>query len=157
MKQVIELNKNVFNYAFNNIASIQDLFGQISITVLNKASWLPEEGRKSIENWNEFYKTGRATFKKQMDENYKKAEKFYVSHAPANSDTGTINILLADDHQMMREALAKLLEGRKELTIVGQAIDGREAVQLAAKLKPHVILMDVTMPELNGFEASKNY
>lgn len=69
-------------------------------------------------------------------------------------DGEQIRVLLADDHKLMREALAKLLQGRKELTIVGQAINGLEAVQLAAKLKPHVILMDVTMPELNGFEAT---
>ena len=66
-----------------------------------------------------------------------------------------IRILLADDHKLLREALANFLQGRKGLTIVGQAINGREAVELAAKLKPHVILMDVTMPELNGFEATK--
>ena len=69
-------------------------------------------------------------------------------------DRGQIRILLADDHELMREALAKLLQGCKELTIVGQAIDGREVIQLAAQLKPHVILMDVTMPKLDGIEAT---
>jgi len=69
-------------------------------------------------------------------------------------DGEQIRILLADDHQLMREALAKLLQGCKGLTIVGQAIDGREVVQLATQLKPHVILMDVAMPELDCFEAT---
>jgi signal transduction histidine kinase/CheY-like chemotaxis protein len=65
-----------------------------------------------------------------------------------------IRVLLADDHKLMREALANFLKGQKGLTIVGQAMNGREAVDLAAKLKPHVILMDVSMPELNGIEAT---
>jgi PAS domain S-box-containing protein len=65
-----------------------------------------------------------------------------------------IRILLADDHKLIREALAKLLQDCTDLTVVGQAVDGREVVRLAAQLKPHVILMDVTMPGLNGFEAT---
>jgi PAS domain S-box-containing protein len=65
-----------------------------------------------------------------------------------------IRILLADDHQLIREALAKLLQDCTDLTVVGQAVDGREVVELAAKLKPHVILMDVTMPGLDGIEAT---
>ena len=69
-------------------------------------------------------------------------------------DSGHIRILLADDHQMMREALAKLLQGYIGLAIVGQAVNGREVIQLAAELTPHVILMDVSMPELDGFEAT---
>jgi signal transduction histidine kinase/DNA-binding NarL/FixJ family response regulator len=69
-------------------------------------------------------------------------------------NTEQIRILLADDHKLLREALAKLLEDSPDLTVVGQAVDGREVVQLAATLRPHVILMDVTMPELDGFEAT---
>jgi signal transduction histidine kinase/DNA-binding NarL/FixJ family response regulator len=69
-------------------------------------------------------------------------------------DRKRIRILLADDHKLMREALATLLQDSPDLTVVGQAVDGREAVRLAAKLKPHVILMDVSMPGLDGFEAT---
>ncbi|WP_419662733.1 two component system sensor histidine kinase, hybrid [Desulfosarcina variabilis str. Montpellier] len=65
-----------------------------------------------------------------------------------------IRVLLADDHHLMREALSKLLQSSENLSIVGQAVNGREAVQLADQLKPDVILMDVTMPELDGFEAT---
>ena len=65
-----------------------------------------------------------------------------------------IRVLLADDHHLMREALSNLLQSCKNLSIVGHAVNGREAVQLADRLKPDVILMDVTMPELDGFEAT---
>jgi PAS domain S-box-containing protein len=65
-----------------------------------------------------------------------------------------IRILLADDHELMREALAKMLHDCNKLTVVGQATDGYETVQLAAKLKPDLILMDVTMPNLDGFTAT---
>jgi PAS domain S-box-containing protein len=70
------------------------------------------------------------------------------------NESSQIRILLADDHQMMREAMAKLLKDCKGMIVVGQANDGSEAVRLAAQLKPHVLLMDVTMPVLDGFEAA---
>lgn len=66
-----------------------------------------------------------------------------------------IRILLADDQKLIREALANLLHGYQGLAIVGQAVNGREAIQLSAQLAPHVVLMDVTMPELDGVEATK--
>lgn len=69
-------------------------------------------------------------------------------------DGEQIHVLLADDHKLMREALAKLLQDQKGLAIVGQAVNGNEVVDLAIKLKPHVVLMDVTMPGLDGFEAT---
>lgn len=65
-----------------------------------------------------------------------------------------IHILLADDHPMMRRALVAFLETQEDLKVVGQAANGRQAVQLAKDLKPHVVLMDVSMPEMNGFDAT---
>ncbi|MFZ5453431.1 MAG: response regulator [Thermodesulfobacteriota bacterium] len=64
-------------------------------------------------------------------------------------------ILLADDHQIMREGLVALLEREPGLQVVGQAADGRAAVQLARKVNPHVVVMDVTMPDLNGIDATR--
>ena len=64
-------------------------------------------------------------------------------------------ILLADDHQIMREGLVALLERAPGLQVVGEAADGRSAVLLARQLNPHVVVMDVTMPDLNGIDATR--
>jgi DNA-binding NarL/FixJ family response regulator len=67
----------------------------------------------------------------------------------------TITIFLADDHTIVRQGLAKLLEGEPNLQIVGEAENGREAVVKVEKLKPDVVLMDIAMPMLNGIEATR--
>lgn len=64
-------------------------------------------------------------------------------------------ILLADDHQIMREGLVALLEREPGLKVVGQAADGRTAVRLARDLQPDVVVMDVSMPDLNGIDATR--
>ena len=65
----------------------------------------------------------------------------------------TTRILLADDHEIIREGLRSVLEARKDWEIVGEATNGREAVKKVAELKPDVVVMDISMPELNGLEA----
>ncbi|MCS7314223.1 MAG: response regulator transcription factor [Bryobacterales bacterium] len=65
-----------------------------------------------------------------------------------------IRILLADDHAVVRKGLRFLLERQPGMEVVGEASDGREAVRLAAELKPHVVVMDIGMPQLNGIEAA---
>ncbi|MFZ2629997.1 MAG: response regulator transcription factor [Desulfosalsimonadaceae bacterium] len=67
----------------------------------------------------------------------------------------TIRILLADDHKITRDGLKALLENQKNMTVVGEAENGRLAVRLAAELKPDVVVMDINMPELNGIEATR--
>ena len=66
-----------------------------------------------------------------------------------------VTILLADDHTIVRQGLAKLLEGEPSFKVVGQAENGREAIQKAEKLKPDIVLMDIAMPMLNGIEATR--
>jgi len=67
----------------------------------------------------------------------------------------SIRILLVDDHQIVREGLRALLELEHDLTVVGEAANGRQAVELAGRLQPDVVVMDVAMPELDGIEATR--
>jgi two-component system response regulator NreC len=66
-----------------------------------------------------------------------------------------IRILLADDHKMVRQGFRLILSSQDDMEIVGETGNGREAVELAKALKPDVVVMDVTMPELNGIEATR--
>ena len=70
------------------------------------------------------------------------------------SDT-VITILLADDHNIVRQGLKLILGSQADLKVIGEAGNGREAIDLAQQLKPDLILMDVAMPEVNGIEATK--
>lgn len=63
-------------------------------------------------------------------------------------------ILLADDHQIIREGIRSLLKKHDEFEIIGEAADGRETVELALKLEPDVVIMDISMPNLNGIDAT---
>ncbi|MHC5210635.1 MAG: response regulator [Planctomycetota bacterium] len=67
----------------------------------------------------------------------------------------SVRILLVDDHTMMREGLRSLLAAQAGLQVVGEAADGREAINLAKSLVPDVVVMDIGMPELNGIEATR--
>jgi len=66
-----------------------------------------------------------------------------------------ISVLLVDDHNIVRQGLRALLIAEGDMTIVAEAQTGREAVQLAAKLHPEVVVMDLAMPLLNGWEATR--
>lgn len=66
-----------------------------------------------------------------------------------------ITILLVDDHTVVREGFRKMLEFDKDLHILGEARDGREAVALVEQLRPEVVLMDIAMPRLNGLAATR--
>lgn len=66
-----------------------------------------------------------------------------------------INVLIADDHQLVRQGLQVLLEGAEDIEIVGQARDGVEAIAFAQALAPDVVLMDINMPYLDGLEATE--
>lgn len=68
-------------------------------------------------------------------------------------DTQTIRILTVDDHQLLREGIAAVLESQEDMTIVAQASNGREAVESFRRLRPDVTLMDLRMPDMSGIEA----
>jgi DNA-binding NarL/FixJ family response regulator len=70
-------------------------------------------------------------------------------------DTEKKRIVIAEDHTILREGLKALLSLNTELVVVGEAQDGREAVRIASELKPDLLLMDLSMPRMNGIEAIK--
>ena len=66
-----------------------------------------------------------------------------------------IRILLADDHVMVREGTRRILERQEDLTVVGEAGDGLETIELAQQTRPDIILMDISMPVMNGIDATR--
>ena len=67
----------------------------------------------------------------------------------------TITVLLAEDHTFVREGFRKMLEMENDFEVIAEAGNGRDAVALAKKLRPAVVLMDIAMPQLNGLEATR--
>jgi two-component system, NarL family, response regulator LiaR len=74
----------------------------------------------------------------------------------SNETLNTISILLVDDHPLLRQAIKDVLLKEKDFSIIAEAADGEEAVQLALKLKPKVVIMDISMPKMNGLEATRH-
>lgn len=70
------------------------------------------------------------------------------------SNISDISIILVDDHKLMRDGLKNIIQQKSNMSIIGEAANGREAVKICAKLLPDVIIIDVSMPDLNGIEAT---
>jgi len=70
--------------------------------------------------------------------------------------TGQIRLLIADDHTMVRQGLTQICNAEPDMTVVGQAADGQEAVRLALEVNPDVVVMDINMPLLDGVQATRN-
>src|SRR2546430_16882369 len=66
-----------------------------------------------------------------------------------------INVLLADDHTVVRQGLRMLIEGEPDISVVGEAENGLQTVQMARKLRPDVVVLDVAMPHLTGLEVTR--
>ena len=75
--------------------------------------------------------------------------------AKKTSAVKKITVVIADDQTLFREGIKDLLENEKNITIVGEAADGREALRLVKKLKPNVILLDIKLPHMDGIEATR--
>ncbi|SED42108.1 two component transcriptional regulator, LuxR family [Streptomyces sp. 2231.1] len=69
--------------------------------------------------------------------------------------SGTIRVLIADDQQMVRQGFTVLLNTKPDIDVIGQAVDGRDAIAKVGELVPDVVLMDIRMPELGGIEATR--
>jgi DNA-binding NarL/FixJ family response regulator len=67
----------------------------------------------------------------------------------------SIRVLIADDHKIVREGLRSILQHDLRMEVVGQAEDGRATIELAKKFRPDVVIMDISMPDLNGMEATR--
>jgi DNA-binding NarL/FixJ family response regulator len=67
----------------------------------------------------------------------------------------TISVFLADDHTVVRDGLRAILEAQRDIRVVGEATNGREAARRVAEIRPDVVVMDIGMPELNGVEATR--
>jgi DNA-binding NarL/FixJ family response regulator len=66
-----------------------------------------------------------------------------------------ITVFIADDHAMVREGLRLIIETERDISVIGEAADGRQAVRLIQRLAPDVVIMDIAMPQLNGIEATE--
>lgn len=75
--------------------------------------------------------------------------------APERGSTSKIRVLLADDHTILRAGLRMMLDAQPDIEVIGEASDGRQALAEAQRLQPDVVLMDITMPEMNGIEATR--
>lgn len=76
-KQMIDFNKTAFNNSFNTMVTLQDQMEKATNSLIDLATWLPEEGRNTIKGWVGTCKEGRENFKTAMDENLKKSEDFF--------------------------------------------------------------------------------
>ena len=75
--------------------------------------------------------------------------------APAPGAAPKIRVLLADDHTILRAGLRMMLDAQPDIEVIGEASDGRQALAEAQRLQPDLVLMDITMPEMNGIEATR--
>ena len=78
-KQMIDFQKTTFDNTFSAMVMMQEQTERMANTLLEQATWLPEEGKKAIDDWVKAYKKGREDFKKTVDENFKKVEDFFAS------------------------------------------------------------------------------
>jgi len=95
----------------------------------------------------------RWLFNPHQEERFPPPDESHAKVHPMN--TTSIKIILADDHRLMREGLRSLLEKQPGMETLAEADNGRSAVKLARELKPDVVVMDVSMPDLNGIEATR--
>ena len=76
-KQMLDFNKSAFENSFNAMVMLQEQAERVGNTIMDQATWLPEEGRKAVKDWVDSFKKGREDFKGMIDENYKRVEAYF--------------------------------------------------------------------------------
>lgn len=79
----------------------------------------------------------------------------HIDEAAPTLRAETVRILIADDHEIFRRGLRSLLESHSNWEVCGEAVNGREAIERVRELRPDVVVLDVTMPQVNGLEAAR--
>jgi hypothetical protein len=82
-KQMVDFYKSTYDNSYNAMVMVQEQMERGVRTMLDQATWLPEEGRKVLDEWLKAYKQGREELKKTVEENYKKVEEFFVNASKA--------------------------------------------------------------------------
>ena len=77
-KQMLDFNKSAFENSFSAMTMLQEQAERAGNTILDQATWLPEEGRKAVQDWVDAFKNGRNEFKKMVDENYQRVEAYFT-------------------------------------------------------------------------------
>jgi len=77
LKQMIDFNKATFDNSFSAMVMLQEQTERMADQLMNQASWLPEDGKKAISDWVDAYKTGRAGFKKSVDDSFEKVTEYF--------------------------------------------------------------------------------
>src|ERR671912_213574 len=78
-----------------------------------------------------------------------------MTHSPINTASSPARIIIAEDHDLVRESTRSLLDSEPDLQIIDEAIDGQETIELTRLQRPDLVLMDVGMPKVNGLEATQ--
>jgi hypothetical protein len=76
-RQMVDFNKGAFNNAYNAMVLVQDQTETLATSMLNQASWMPEEGKKAVREWVEVFRKGRETYKKTVEEAFRKVEVYF--------------------------------------------------------------------------------
>jgi polyhydroxyalkanoate synthesis regulator phasin len=78
IKQIVQFNKNAFDQGYNAMEMLRNQNEKMTNSLLDQATWLPEEGKKAVNEWMQLYKKGCGDFKKTADQHYKNAEKLFA-------------------------------------------------------------------------------